>query len=92
LAEYSPRLWPAANAGANPRDAGSAHRENRRLRVLGQRQLVVGAFEDDATQRIAERRVGLVERFAADRISIRERPAHADFLRALSWKDEGDHW
>ena len=50
FAEYSPRLCPATNAGASPRDVeqparGDADGENRRLRVLGQRQLILGAVE-----------------------------------------------
>ena len=42
-AEYSPRLWPATNAGVSPRSAstppcGDTGGENRRLRVLGEGQ------------------------------------------------------
>ena len=70
---------------------GDADRQDRRLRVLGQRQLVLGAVEEEAAQRLAERRVGLVERLAADRKRVGQRLAHADLLRSLSGKDEGDH-
>src|SRR6185503_9840309 len=69
----------------------NAHRQDRRLRVLGQRELLFGSFEDQTAQPLAERRVGFLERVAAHREGVRERFAHADFLRALSWKNEGDH-
>ena len=71
---------------------GDADREDRRLRVLGQRQLILGPFEAQAAERLAERGVGLGERLAADRKRVGERLAHADLLRTLSGKDEGDHW
>ena len=50
-AEYSPRLWPATNAGAQPRDASRRYAamldgQDRGLRVLGQRELLLGAVED----------------------------------------------
>ena len=58
-AEYSPRLWPATNAGAHAarleqparRDA---HRQDRRLRVLGQR--AAGRLAPRSTARSATRR------------------------------------
>ena len=49
-AEYSPRLCPAATAGASPCDARQArdrgaHRENRGLRIFRQRQALLGPVE-----------------------------------------------
>ena len=95
-AEYSPRLWPAANARLQParrrqaRNRG-AHREDRRLRVLGQHQPLVRPLEAQRAERLAERRVRLGERVAADGKRVGERPAHAHFLGALSGKNECDH-
>ena len=62
-AEYSPRLCPATNAGAEPARLeqplrGDAHGEDRRLRVLGQRQPILGPFEaqrGSATRRAPRR-------------------------------------
>ena len=71
---------------------GDAHRENRGLRVFRQRQLVLGPFEDRAAERLAKRRVGVLEGPAADGKRIGERAAHADLLRSLPGKDERDHW
>jgi len=62
-AEYSPRLWPEANdrldaafgehAGGGDRDG-----EDGWLRVLGELELVFGAFEDELRDREAEGFVG----------------------------------
>ncbi len=97
LAEYSPRLWPATKAGAIPRDTSTRDAavltaRMGRLGVFGQRELILGTVENDAAERLAERDVGLRDGLAADRIGVGERPAHADLLRALSRKDERDHW
>src|SRR5439155_23230887 len=70
---------------------GGTDGQNRRLRVLGQRQLILRAFEDDPAERFPERRVRLFERPAANRKRIGQRLAHADFLRTLSWKKKRDH-
>ena len=53
-------------------------------------ELVLGPFEAETAERLAERRVGLVEGLAADRKGVGERLAHADLLRSLAGKDEGD--
>ena len=71
---------------------GDADGENRRLLILGQREPILGPFEADSAQRLAQRVVRLGEGLAADRERLRQRLAHADFLRSLSWKNEGDHW
>jgi hypothetical protein len=71
---------------------GGADREDRRLGVLGERELILGAVENDAAQRLAERGVGLGERLTAERLGVGQRAAHADLLRTLAGKEEGDHW
>ena len=53
---------------------GDADGEDRRLRVLGERQLILGPFEAEPAQRLAERGVGLRERLAADRETPRRAP------------------
>ena len=68
---------------------GDADAEERRLRVLGERQLILGAFEAQPAERLAQCGVRFGERLAADRKRLGERPAHADLLRTLSGKDEG---
>ena len=50
-----------------------------------------GPSKHDAAERLAERGVGLVEGLAADREGLGERLAHADLLRTLAGKQEGDH-
>ena len=103
-AEYSPRLCPATNAGSMPvrrehAAGGDADGENRRLRVLGQRQLILGAVGEHARAatrrqppvgRGGERRVGLGQRGVGLGKGRGERHAHADLLRALPGKHEGD--
>ena len=97
FAEYSPRLWPATNAGCTPIDCSSRYAAMLTARIagcviLGQRQLILGPFEAQTAQRLAERGVGFVERLAADRKGLGQRLAHADLLRSLSGKNEGDQW
>ena len=64
-----------------------AHGENRRLRVLGQRQRLRGAVEDQRAQRVAERRIGLLEHLPALAKLLDERFAHADRLGTLTLLD-----
>ena len=95
-AEYSPRLWPAANDGGNAARRhcaadGDAHGQDRRLRVFGEQQLRLWTLEAQAAQRLAKRIVGLVERLPTDRECIGQGLAHSDFLRALAGKDECNH-
>ena len=78
------RFEQAAGRDADRKDGG--------LRVLGQRELVVRAFEAERAQRLAERGIGFGKRLAADWKGVGERLAHADLLRALSRKDECNHW
>src|SRR5476649_1379646 len=92
LAETVPRDERRREPARRQESGGrGTDREDRRLRMLGQRQLILGAVEDDAAERLAERRVGLVERLAADRERVGQGAAHANLLRALSGKDESDH-
>src|SRR5205823_3226326 len=81
--------WFHAARGKQPRRR-DADREHRRLRVLGEHQHVLRTVEHDTAQRLAERRIGFVEGLTAQRKRVRQRAAHADLLRALSWKDERD--
>ena len=104
FAEYSPRLWPATNAGCDAArrqhaGRGDADGQDRRLRVLGERQLILRALEASACcdRRCRRRRrranAASASSNAAARLGKRlgQRLAHADFLRALSGKHEGDH-
>jgi len=68
-----------------------AHRQDRRLRVFGEREPIHRAVEDQVAQRLAERGVGLGKRARANLELIGERLAHADRLRALSGEHERDH-
>ena len=72
-------------------ERGDADSQDRRLRVLGQDQLILRALEDHAAERLAQRRVRFVEGLTADRERIGKRLAHADLLRALTGKENGDH-
>jgi hypothetical protein len=66
---------------------GNADRENRRLRVLRQHQLVFGTLENDLCE-TGERGFRLVEHRAGFRVRIGQRAAHAHLLGALTWKYE----
>src|SRR5207244_7132678 len=92
LAETVPRDQRRRDAARRQQPARrNAHRENRRLRVFGEREAILRSFEDEGAERLAQRRIGFVERLAADRVGGGERLAHADLLRSLSWKNEGNH-
>jgi hypothetical protein len=60
------------------------NRQDRRLGMLGQLELVLGAVEDDLRQRKAERVVGFFEDGARGGRSVIQRAAHADGLRSLA--------
>ena len=68
---------------------GDGDGEDRGLRVLGELELVFGAFEDELGEREAEGFVGLVEDGAGGGEVVVEVAAHADGLRALAGKEEG---
>ncbi len=70
-------------------ERGERGRHQRRLRVLGQTQPLLGSLEDQAAERLAERLVDLLEHLARRRHRVMQRPAHADGLRPLTRKDEG---
>ena len=76
----------ARSQHAQRRDAGG---QDRRLRVGGERQLLLGPLEAELRQREAERGVGLVEHRRAPRARRRASArAHADLLRALAREQE----
>jgi hypothetical protein len=70
---------------------GNAHRQDRRLRVLGELQPLGRAVENQLAQRFAERRVGFGKGPGANLELIGERLAHAHRLRSLPWKDARNH-
>ena len=95
-AEYSPRLCPATICGAHPArleqpGRGDADRQDGRLGVLGEHEAVLGTVEAQLAERLAQRRIRLVKHRAALGVGLGQRATHADFLRALPWKHEGDH-
>ena len=101
---YRPRRAPSTRRGCGrrrtparcPCDSTSRHAATLIARIAGcvfsvSSRRSSGPVEAQRAQRLAERRVRFVERLAADRKRVGQRLAHADFLRALSGKDEGDH-
>ena len=68
---------------------GDGDGEDGGLRVLGELELVFGAFEDELGEGEAESFVGLVEDGASDGEVVVEIAAHADGLRTLAGKEEG---
>ena len=95
-AEYSPRLCPAAKCARTPSRFdetmhGSAHRKDRRLRVLREDQAVLRPVEAQGAQRLAERRIRFRERVAANRELPGQRLTHPDLLGTLPGKHERDH-
>ena len=99
-AEYSPSEWPATNCASRARSTpgfGFQHphrrerdRHQRRLRVLGERQLLRRPFPHDRAEPVAERGVDLIEYRAGGGKGVGQRLAHADGLTALPWKHECD--
>jgi hypothetical protein len=67
---------------------GHRHGHQRRLRVLGQAQVVVGPFEHQLREALPERVVDLLKYLAGGGKGIGQRPAHADLLRSLAGKYE----
>ena len=99
LAEYSPSECPAAKAAPSSRSGNRAREvlergdrvgQDRRLRVGGELQLLLGPLEAEPREREAEDRVGLVEDRARRRRRLAERLAHADGLGALAGKEQGE--
>ena len=79
MALYSPREWPATTSrrvGAALFEHGvdrGRDREDRRLRVLGELELIVGTFEAELRDRKSERGVDVVEDAARGRETSRRR-------------------
>jgi hypothetical protein len=67
-----------------------AHREDRRLSVLGEAQVFFRTFKDEFRERKAERLVGLGKGLRSDGKAFSEFAAHAGGLRTLPRKEEGD--
>src|SRR5215469_8710640 len=70
------------------RDAG---RQDGRLRVLGEEETIVRAFEAEMAERLAKGGVSFGKRVAHDGVVRGEGFAHADTLRPLAREDERDH-
>jgi hypothetical protein len=76
---------------------GDADRQHGGLGVLGERQLVLGPLEAQARERLkvgpctGKSGVGFGKRRARLGKRLGEGPAHADPLRSLPWKHEGNH-
>ena len=68
---------------------GDGEGEDRGLRVLGELELVFGAFEDELREGEAEGFVGLVEDGSSGGEVVVEVAAHAHGLRALTGKEKG---
>ncbi len=72
---------------------GKRHRQEPRLRVLGEGERLGGALPQDFRELFAERGIDLGEDGPGRRKCIGERLAHADRLAALAGKDECNrHW
>jgi hypothetical protein len=67
---------------------GEAHRHQRRLRVRGERQLVLGTCEHQPRQILPQRFVDLAEDIARRGESAGKLLSHADGLGALPGKDQ----
>ena len=75
-------------AGHGP--GGGAVREERRLRVVREREILGRPAEHEPAERLAERGVDLVERATRGRKGVGEVPGHAGLLRALAGKEQND--
>ena len=80
--------WDDSLFGEDAR-GGDRDGEDGGLGVLGELELVLGAFEDELGEGEAEGFVGLVEDGAGDGEVVVEIAAHAYGLRALSGEEEG---
>jgi hypothetical protein len=66
------------------------HRHQRRLRVLGERQRLLGALPHDLGEALAERGIDLLEHLAGRGKGLGKLTPHADVLAALPGKYECD--
>ena len=64
------------------------HRDQRRLCILGQRDLLRRSLPHDGAELVAERGIDLLEDRAGGGIGLRQRLAHADRLAALPRENE----
>ena len=62
-------------------------REQRRLGIMRERELLGRSFKAEAAERRAERGVGAIEDRLGGGIRLREVFAHAGLLRTLTWKE-----
>ena len=65
-----------------------ARRHQRRLGVLGEVEVMLGAFEHQPAQALAQGVIDLGEHIAGGRVGLGEFAAHADGLGALSGEEE----
>ena len=77
------------NLGLRERvQVGDRRRQDRRLRVDGQIELVGRTFEAERRDRLIERLIGSAKGGRSSRGGLSERLAHTDVLRTLAGKDE----
>ena len=79
-----------APAGADGREVGDARGEERRLRVLGAVEVLLGTLPREPGDRLAERLVGGGEHGGGVGRGFGEGAAHADGLAPLAGEHEGD--
>ena len=84
-----PRRKRARSPWPQHRMRGDRHRQQRRLRVLGQLELVVGAFKTQTRKRKPQRIVGFLEDAGGFGERIGEGFAHACELGTLTWEKKG---
>ena len=98
-AEYSPSEWPATKVTLSMKleallgehaHRRERHRHQRRLRILGERQLSLGPLPHQLGQILAERLVDFGKHRARGRIGLGELGAHADGLASLTGKNESN--
>ena len=93
-AEYSPREWPAARAGVTAlfrEDPGGGYGdgEDGGLGVLGELELVFGAFEDESGEREAEGFICFFkDGFGGGEVVV-EVSAHPNVLGSLAGEEKG---
>jgi hypothetical protein len=71
-------------------ECGERHRQDRRLGVGGELKLVLGPFEAQARERLAERRVRALEHVPGLRVALRKVLPHPCELAPLAGEDERD--
>ena len=89
VARHKGRREPA---GCKQPIRGNAGRQNGGLSVFCQRKLIFGALETETAERLARAHRQLSERLATNGEGIGKRLAHADLLRSLPRKNEGNQY